>query len=78
MTPGDLTSAIRAAVEHHEPDSGGQWYVDDLCIDCDAEEFWDVVLRAVCEAAGTGITVAPRVLRDVTLISWGPDLPGEA
>ncbi len=40
---------IRAAIEAHEPEDGyKQWYVDEHCIDCDAEEFW-AVIAAVLE-----------------------------
>jgi hypothetical protein len=39
---------IRAAIEAHEPEDGyKQWYVDELCIDCDAAEFWAVVAAAL-------------------------------
>lgn len=37
---------LKAAVMAHEPEDGYlQWYVDEFCIDCDAEEFWAVIAR---------------------------------
>lgn len=40
---GTPLERIKAAITAHEPENGSvQWYVDDLTIDCDAEEFWRV------------------------------------
>lgn len=53
MSPGlaaRLTKAIMERVEAHEVTGLRQWYVDDTCIDCDAEEFWNVVEQALAEA----------------------------
>jgi hypothetical protein len=44
-----ITQAIMAAVRNHEPQGLVQWYTDELCIDCDAEEFWDVVEQALTD-----------------------------
>jgi hypothetical protein len=42
--PAVTVDQLRAAVEAHEPANGmTQWYVDELCIDCDADEFWSVI-----------------------------------
>lgn len=39
---------LRAAVEAHRPANGmTQWYVDEFCIDCDADEFWAVIAAAL-------------------------------
>lgn len=41
---------LRAAVEAHKPEHGyTQWYVDEHVIDCDAEEFWAVIARALAD-----------------------------
>ena len=41
---------LRAAVMAHEPDDDSrQWYVDEFVIDCDAEEFWAVIERALAD-----------------------------
>lgn len=49
-----LAQAIREAVENHEPapDDEGclQWYVRGNAIDCDADEFWQVVEQAIRKA----------------------------
>ncbi len=44
-----LTQAIRNAVEaHHDvPGVTTQWYADEFCIDCDADEFWKVTEQAL-------------------------------
>ena len=61
-SPSDeLTAFLKARVSAHEPVTGHvQWYVDDLCIDCDAEEFWKVVGQALAETF-SGDAVAPDV-----------------
>lgn len=39
----------------HEVDDGyTQWYVNDAVIECDAEEFWRVVAKALMPAVVTG------------------------
>ncbi len=44
---------VRAAVEAHEPSEGiTQWYVDERCIDCDAEEFWAVIAAVLSDDHG--------------------------
>ena len=44
MTSEQVLQAIKKAVDKHEPAHGLiQWYVDEVGIDCDAEEFWEVV-----------------------------------
>ena len=42
-----ITRAIRDAVEAHDEAGPWQWYVDDMCIDCSAKEFWEVVEHAL-------------------------------
>lgn len=44
-----LTQAIREAIISHDA-GAAQWYADDLVIDCDAEEFWQVTEQALREA----------------------------
>jgi hypothetical protein len=40
----DVLQAVKDAVEKHEPTHGmTQWFVDNIGIDCDADEFWGVV-----------------------------------
>jgi len=46
----ELTKTIRDAVRKYETDGPVQWYVDELCIDCDAETFWRVVEQALASA----------------------------
>lgn len=39
-----MLQEIIDAINNHEPVDGSiQWYTDKFYIDCDAEEFWDVV-----------------------------------
>ena len=48
QTPEGLVATVRRAVEHRIHDVGPQqWYVDEHCIDCDADEVWRVVDEAV-------------------------------
>lgn len=44
-----LIERIKEALEAHVPDAQGmtQWYIDDLAVDCDGEEFWTVLERIV-------------------------------
>jgi hypothetical protein len=52
MTPKEIVAAIKDAAEgHHEDLYGGeQWYVDEHCIDVDAQEFWKMAEKALTEA----------------------------
>jgi hypothetical protein len=44
---------LRGAVMAHQPDDGSrQWYVDEHVIDCDADEFWAVIARALAGETG--------------------------
>ena len=44
---------IKSAVTAHQPEDGYlQWYVDEFCIDCDAEELWRVVGNTLSENHG--------------------------
>ena len=48
MTSEQVLQAIKDAVDKHEPAHGLiQWYVDEVGIDCDAEEFWAVAGKAL-------------------------------
>lgn len=48
MSDQALLERIKTAIAAHQPDDGHtQWYVDEFCIDCDAEEFWRVVQKAL-------------------------------
>lgn len=49
MNPHELTAAIRHRVAHHIAPGAAQWYIDERCIDCDADEFWNVVDDVVRE-----------------------------
>ncbi len=54
MTPEEAFQTVKDAVDKHEADGPVQWYVDELTIDCDAEEFWKVVAKALEVSDGTG------------------------
>lgn len=47
MTAAEALQAIKDAVYAHEAPGLAQWYVDEHVIDCDADEFWEVVKRAL-------------------------------
>jgi hypothetical protein len=47
MGPEEILQAIRKVIEQHEAPGPVQWYVDELVIDCDADEFWAVVGKAL-------------------------------
>ena len=42
-----MTALIRDRIERHIIVGPTQWYIDQHCIDCDADEFWRVVERVV-------------------------------
>jgi hypothetical protein len=62
---GMILERIRAAVEAHvTPDSSTQWYVDEYCIDCAAEEFWAVIADVLQDGVITaGPSRPPRRFR---------------
>jgi hypothetical protein len=49
-----LVDAIRTAIYAHEGAPATQWYVDEFVIDCNADEFWDVVQQALRERLAGG------------------------
>ena len=46
-TADELLRFLQAQIHAHEPDGYVQWFVDEHCIDCDAEEFWKVLRQAL-------------------------------
>lgn len=46
-----ILQRIKDAIEKHEAPGWRQWYVDEFVIDCDADEFWQVVGQALAGAS---------------------------
>jgi hypothetical protein len=47
ITAEEVLQIIKDEVDKHEFQGMTQWYVSEFNIDCDAEEFWKVVLQAL-------------------------------
>ena len=52
-TPQEVLKRIKDAVDAYDDGGYHQWYVDEFVIDCDAEEFWRVVERALIQSAAS-------------------------
>lgn len=50
-----ILQQIKDAAERHEAPGWRQWYIDEFVIDCDAEEFWEVVRRVLERPAGVSV-----------------------
>lgn len=47
-----LTEKIKEALKNHEPVGGEQWWVDELNIDCAADELFWVIEKTLIEELG--------------------------
>jgi hypothetical protein len=42
-----LVARVRDAAELYHESATNQWYVDERCIDCDADEFWALMKKTL-------------------------------